>query len=711
MSKSLTFGRLTVAALFAVAALFIGISTVFAAAPNWDTTGNYEVAFTCDVGCSGTYNHDLTLSQDGSGNLTGSGGNPVGAHVYNWALTSGTVDADAINFTADYSSTADAVTPQTTMNVMGTIVGGSMSGTWTDNYQGGARSGTWTTVSGTADPISNTPACSMDDTTFDTFALGSVNGQFGWSATGPYDQEIVANTYGYPTFGCKSLRISNAVTTGAFGDQTFSYSTTNEAGETVAINDGMSGGTRQNHFEAQFDFASTESTEQPGLFLSVSPDRGDGARMSYLGFDDEPGGINVIFYDVQSVVDPAVFTPTTIATGLSRTATHTAKFVIDFVDGPSNDVVKIYIDGVLVHTGTTWENYYRYDNESNPDLSDESRTVDSLLFRAGGTAAPATAGNGFLIDNVSLTSSTIAPAPDVTVTINKFIDGAMATAVSADNSAFPMEATWNATNIGAGSGNFDLDADGFNGDPTPYQAITSMMTSGADYSTNEVTGGSVVGATCADGKPYALAGYSSGDSFAAAQSAATSTTAPAFTNITTDKYIIVRNVTCDEEPPVDPVPPANACSTPNVAPQGYTLQKGTAKSDNVTLAPNTMFVGKGGNDRVMGGDGSYIVCTAGGNDYITLGNGNSVVNTAGGNDLVELGNGTMNVMTGAGNDQITTGSGNDTINAGAGNNLIKSNDGDDTIKSGAGNDSANGGAGTDTCQLGGGNNNKVSCEL
>ncbi len=141
------------------AALIFGAAVVpaLAAAPNWNTTGSYVVEFTCIVGCAGTWPHDLTLVQDGSGNLTGSGGNPVGAHVYNWVLTSGTVDGNTINFTANYTSTADAVTPQTTMIVTGTIAGGTMSGTWSDNYQGGSRSGTWTTTSGTAVAIDPTP--------------------------------------------------------------------------------------------------------------------------------------------------------------------------------------------------------------------------------------------------------------------------------------------------------------------------------------------------------------------------------------------------------------------------------------------------------------------------------------------------------------------------------------------------------------------------
>ena len=238
------------------------------------------------------------------------------------------------------------------------------------------------------------------------YIVGDINGQDGWGKTGSYDVAVVLNP-GIPGFGLQSLRLSDAVTSGSFGDQTFSKALLNEAGETDALNGGISGGIRQPHFEAQFDLASTMATEQPGMHMSVSPDRGDGSRMSYLRFEDNAGGIDVFFVDVQCpciVGNPANFVETQIAT-VSRTTPHTIKFVMDFVEGPNNDVVKIYIDGSLVHTGTSWENYYRFDPESNPTLVSNSRTVDSLLFREPGTAHPANAGKGFLVDNLSLLSS------------------------------------------------------------------------------------------------------------------------------------------------------------------------------------------------------------------------------------------------------------------------------------------------------------------
>jgi len=239
---------------------------------------------------------------------------------------------------------------------------------------------------------------------FESFSLGSVDGQGGWSMTGSYDVAVVDASATYPSFGSRSLRISNAVTSGSFGDQTFSQSLNDEAGETDAENGGHSGGTRQRYFEASWDFASAvPGSEQAGLTVTVSPDRGDGARMSWIQMADTPSGLEVNFYGYDTSLggtcsDLTNFVFTTVATGLDRSVPHTLKVTMEFVDGINNDIVKLYIDGNLVHTGKSWEDYFR--NCEPPG----SRTVDSLLFRLSGTAAPATSGNGFFIDNVSLFS-------------------------------------------------------------------------------------------------------------------------------------------------------------------------------------------------------------------------------------------------------------------------------------------------------------------
>ncbi len=242
-----------------------------------------------------------------------------------------------------------------------------------------------------------------------TYSAGNINGQDGWTKTGGYDAAVIANTFGYPTFGGQSLRISDAVTSGSFGDQTFAKPLTDAVGEVDSTDGTFSRGTLQSHFEMQFDIASTKATQQPGMHTSVSPDRGDGSRMSYLRFEDGATGLDIFFDDVQGATNPANFVETQIATGLTRATPHTVKLTFDAVNGPSNDVVKVWIDGALKVTGTSWENYYRYDSESAAEQS--PRIVKTMLFRESGAANLADAGNGFLIDNFSQSSGPVVVAP------------------------------------------------------------------------------------------------------------------------------------------------------------------------------------------------------------------------------------------------------------------------------------------------------------
>jgi hypothetical protein len=255
-------------------------------------------------------------------------------------------------------------------------------------------------------------------TNFDNFTIGSINGQDGWIKTGAYDAAVVSNTFGFSPFGSQSLRISDAVTNGSFGDQTFAKPLVNAAGETDSTARTFSIGTLQNHFETQFDIASAVSNvQQPGMHLSVSPDRGDGSRMSYLRFEDGADGINVFFDDVQqpNACTPsgcANFVETQVGTNLTHAIPHTIKLTIDFIDGPSNDIVKVYIDGTLVHTGTSWEDYYRFDPEASAEQS--PRIVKTVMFRESGTANPTDSGKGFLIDNFSSLSG-VTPIPVITI--------------------------------------------------------------------------------------------------------------------------------------------------------------------------------------------------------------------------------------------------------------------------------------------------------
>jgi hypothetical protein len=228
--------------------------------------------------------------------------------------------------------------------------------------------------------------------TFEDYTVGNINGQHDWSNTGGFDAAVVS------TDGGQALRISDAVTSGSFGDQTFSPGLATPARE----------GTSANGFDAKFTIGTTSMTVQSGLHLSVSPDDGTGSRMSYLRFEDQAEGIDVFFDDA---TDPgplgtdADFSDTPVAT-LTRGTAHTIELAITLIPGPANDIVDVFVDGALVHSGTTWEDYYRYDSEQSGN-GNVVPAIDKLLFREAGGADPGNAGGGFLIDNVSLSSSAV----------------------------------------------------------------------------------------------------------------------------------------------------------------------------------------------------------------------------------------------------------------------------------------------------------------
>jgi hypothetical protein len=124
--------------------------------------------------------------------------------------------------------------------------------------------------------------------------------------------------------------------------------------------------------------------------------------MSYVGIEDTGAGFDVSFFET---TPGGVFPGTTIASGLSYTDWHQVDIYIEFVDGlkvdlSGNDIVTVQVDGITVHTGTTWESFFA----ENPGSFQSPIAVDALLFRAsGGLVIPERLerlGDGFFFDNV-----------------------------------------------------------------------------------------------------------------------------------------------------------------------------------------------------------------------------------------------------------------------------------------------------------------------
>ena len=246
---------------------------------------------------------------------------------------------------------------------------------------------------------------------------------FGNSVTA-FDQSIKQDGTGNNVF-----QMSNAVTNGSYSNQVFSNTSSAVAGEMGAAlynNYGTNNSApyspaqygayaTDSQFSTSFSFRSATGAAQSGLALSLSAgSKQSPTRMSWLQLKDTGSGLELNFQDTTGA---ATWNLTTIATGLSYTATHDVSMTIDFVAGVNtvggvnygNDVLKVYLGGSLIHTGTTWESYY-YSNELAPSGgAPRIQAVNSMLLRSAGTAATGTAGNGFYFSDFTVGNAVPAP--------------------------------------------------------------------------------------------------------------------------------------------------------------------------------------------------------------------------------------------------------------------------------------------------------------
>lgn len=291
------------------------------------------------------------------------------------------------------------------------------------------RNSTLTIATVSALALAGTAHAGFDD--FESFTLNqSINGQGQWTVEDSFGNsaELFDEAIIDDGTGNKVWQFSNEIRSTSYSNQPFSSKPALVAGETGAqlYNDyGVdhtmpnnpplpSAVAGSNFFYGAWDFKSATGAAQPDLSLTVSPGGTQSTlRMSYLNMVDSGAGFDLVFYDT---IGSTFNGPTTVASGLSYTDWHKVEMFIEFVDGigpgaagseAGNDIVKILVDGNLVHTGTTWESYYYNNADGGPAVL--PRAVDSLLFRQAGTANVANAGAGFYIDNVE-TSNVPEPA-------------------------------------------------------------------------------------------------------------------------------------------------------------------------------------------------------------------------------------------------------------------------------------------------------------
>lgn len=291
------------------------------------------------------------------------------------------------------------------------------------------RNKTILTMCVSAMAFAGTTQAAFDD--FEAFTPNqSVNGQGQWTVEDSFGNsaELFDESIKDDGSGNQVWQFSNAATATSYSNQPFSSKSAQVAGESGAqlYNDYGTNHTLPNNpplasapatsnlFYGAWEFKSATGAPQADLSLTVSPGASQSTlRMSYLRMDDTGSGFDLVFYDTTGTTFNG---PTTIASGLNYTDWHKVEMFIEFVDGvgpgaagseSGNDIVKVYLDGSLIHTGTTWESYFYNVTDSGPAGS--PRAVDSLLFRMAGTANGANAGAGFYFYNVE-TSNIPEPA-------------------------------------------------------------------------------------------------------------------------------------------------------------------------------------------------------------------------------------------------------------------------------------------------------------
>jgi uncharacterized repeat protein (TIGR01451 family) len=250
------------------------------------------------------------------------------------------------------------------------------------------------------------------------YTLGALGTQQGWTSSSLADEAVVPSN-GIPTFGLQSWRLSNFEANSAFtGTQNYSPPVSPPASE-----DGPN-----TVFIAKFSVF--DPTYQDGLDVTVSPDSGEGSRMQWVWLHDTPAGVEVWSSYSKLLLHglPYDWTEDDLGT-LSHGVPHTIEWRIKLNPGENNDQVRILIDNQDAgQCFGTWENYYRLDPEQTIPNHNIPPSINSLQFRTSMQGPAALQGQGYIFDNVSVTTGTGPSLPGCDVTIDKQADSPTVTA-------------------------------------------------------------------------------------------------------------------------------------------------------------------------------------------------------------------------------------------------------------------------------------------
>ncbi len=488
--------------------------------------------------------------------------------------------------------------------------------------------------------------------TFENFDLGPIaNGENGWKYAGASDQEIV------DVGGDKMLRMSSDPTTGAFGGP-YSPALGDAAGEPQTTADYSSQIIRFN-FSAvssvpdgsrlEVDFGNAAGTDR-NSFMVIELVAGQGIRIAV----NEPTTTNDIWTTGQ---DFTAFTGNVeLIGGIDASRSHEIELRLTYVDGANNDVIKVYLDGELIGSTTTFENYRDWFAGTTHADNAEANQTNRVFFRnsAGGAApqdGPGGQNQGFYFDDITYGVYNNASATGNE--LNNVITGN-----SGDNTLSGLAG--DDTLIGKGGD------DALDGGAGIDAAVYAGTLAAASVTFNTVSGLWEVNGDASEG-------------------------ADTLSNMEIVRHAGGRYLLVDDPNTSGANGFANAAAAALVATQaGDTILFATPPAPDVPIEIDLSEDDEDINLTIPG-DADLDIETGEGDNKIVTGDGDNKIVT---------GDGDNDITTGGGDDIVTTGGGDDTIHTGDGDDVVHAGGGDDAIVGGqgGGNDLYDGGSGSNTVE-------------
>ena len=222
----------------------------------------------------------------------------------------------------------------------------------------------------------------------------SIDGQDGWfvDPSGNFNEKLM-NVGATAHAGVGVWFINNTITSSGFGNQPQSPAFTKASGETTVRSVGA-GDSMATEFWIRTVSGSADGTSFTMSFSPTSADRHDYLRI--INDLDVDGGFRMF------AIDGLTLNQThSVATNMPRGQWIKIKVINTNPDGPSNDIVDVYVNGVLVNSHTTWEDWRRA-------IPATTLAVNRMLFRMSIQATtddPSfTSPQGFYIDDFRQTS-------------------------------------------------------------------------------------------------------------------------------------------------------------------------------------------------------------------------------------------------------------------------------------------------------------------